>query len=105
IGQRDSAAVEEMLAEDFVGPDGLDRKGARRLAVASFMRYSDLSVTLGPLDLQTSAGHATVNFSAVLTGGSGQVLPDAARMYQVSTGWREEDGEWRMTSAKWTPGL
>jgi ketosteroid isomerase-like protein len=105
IEQRDSAAVSELLAEDFVGPDGLDRQGARRLAVATFMRYRDLGVTLGPLELKTTSGHATARFSAALTGGSGRMLPDAARLYEVETGWREEDGEWKMTSAQWSARL
>jgi hypothetical protein len=50
-------------------------------------------------------GHATVRFEAALTGGSGNVLPDAARLYGVETGWRLDDGEWRLTSASWKPRL
>lgn len=105
IEKRDSAAVADVLADDFVGPEGLDRQGARRLAVATFMRYRDLGVTLGPLEVKTTPGHATVRFSAALTGGSGRALPDAAQLYEVESGWREDDGEWRMTSARWTARL
>jgi len=49
--------------------------------------------------------HATVAFDAALTGGSGRLLPDAARLYSVETGWRLDDGEWRLTSATWEPRL
>jgi hypothetical protein len=55
--------------------------------------------------VQLQPGHATARFSAALSGGSGRLLPDAAQLYDVETGWREEDGEWRLTSARWTPKL
>jgi len=105
IEQRDAPALQEWLAADFVGPEGLDREGARRLAVGSFLRYRRLGVTVGPLEVAMRPDHATVRFTAALTGGSGQPLPEAARLYEVETGWREESGEWRMTSARWSAKL
>lgn len=103
--QRDASAVEDHLGDDFVGPGGMDRDGARRLAAITFLRHRDVGVTLGPLDVSVLQEHATVRFTAALTGGSGRALPDAARLYQVETGWRLEDGDWRLTSARWTPQL
>lgn len=105
IEQRDASQVEGYLADDFVGPDGMDRDGARRLAALTFLRHRDVGVTLGPLDVSVLQEHATVRFTAGLTGGSGRALPDAARLYRVETGWRLEDGDWRLTSARWTPQL
>lgn len=105
IEQRDAPALQEWLAEDFVGPEGLDREGARRLAVGSFLRYRQLGLTVGPLEVAMRPEHATVRFTAALTGGSGRPLPEAARVYEVETGWREQDGDWRMTSARWTAKL
>lgn len=103
IERRDAAAIEARLSEDFIGPDGLDRASARRLASASFLRYRDVGLTLAAVDLKLQGDHATVSFTAALSGGSGQPLPEAASVYQVETGWREEDGEWRITSARWQP--
>lgn len=103
--QRDASQVENYLADDFVGPGGMDRDGARRLAALTFLRHRDVGVTLGPLDVSVLQEHATVRFTAALTGGSGRALPDAARLYQVETGWRLEGGDWRLTSARWTPQL
>jgi len=103
--QRDASQVEDHLADDFVGPGGMDRDGARRLAALTFLRHRDVGVTLGPLDVSVLQEHATVRFTAGLTGGSGRALPDAARLYRVETGWRLEDGDWRLTSARWTPQL
>ncbi|HEY0660593.1 MAG TPA: nuclear transport factor 2 family protein [Lysobacter sp.] len=105
IEARDAGRVDDWLADDFVGPEGLDRAGARRLAQAMFLRHRDVGASLGPVEVVLQQRHATVRFNAALTGGSGSLIPDAARIYDVETGWRLDDGEWRMTSARWTPRL
>ncbi|MGH8081014.1 MAG: nuclear transport factor 2 family protein, partial [Lysobacter sp.] len=101
IEQHDAARIEERLSKDFVGPDGLDRAGARRIAAASFLRYRDVWMRIASVELKVQGDRATVNFIAAISGGSGQPLPEVAQMYRVQTGWREEDGEWRITSAQW----
>ena len=44
-------------------------------------------------------------FSVLATGGSGGFLPDSGQVYQVETGWRLVDGEWKLLNASWTPNL
>ncbi|SDY53050.1 protein of unknown function [Lysobacter sp. yr284] len=105
IQARDAKAVRAQLADDFVGPQGLDREGARRLAAASFLRYRDVWVRVAAPRYKVEGDRATVEFEAALGGGGGSALPEAAQLYQVRTGWRERDGEWRMISAEWTPRL
>jgi len=105
IQARDAKAVQARLADDFVGPDGLDRDGARRLAAASFLRYRDVWLRIAAVRYEVRGDRATVEFEAALGGGSGAALPDAAQLYEVRTGWRERDGEWRMISAQWKPRL
>ncbi|MBB1059310.1 DUF4440 domain-containing protein [Marilutibacter spongiae] len=102
IEARDAGAIEDWLAEDFIGPDAMDRDAARRMAALMFLRYRDIGVTLGPARTEMSGSHATVRFEALLTGGGGRLLPDSARAYQVESGWRLEDGEWRLTSVDWS---
>jgi hypothetical protein len=103
IEQRDAKALQSYLAQDFVGPDALDREGARRMARILFLRHGEVGVRTGPEEVALQPGHATVRFSAVLTGGAGGLLPDAAQVYDVESGWRDEDGAWRLTSVRWTP--
>jgi hypothetical protein len=106
IQARDAGDIREVLAEDFVGPGGVDREGAVRMAQAMFLRHREIGVTMaGPLQVRMQPGHASVRFEAALTGGSGSILPDAARLYSVETGWRLDDGNWRLTSADWKPRL
>jgi hypothetical protein len=103
IEQRDAKELQSHLAEDFVGPDGLDREGAHRMAQLLFLRHRDVGVRTGPEEVTLRAGHATVRFSAALTGGAGGLLPHSAQVYDVESGWREDDGTWRLTSVRWTP--
>lgn len=105
VEKRDAAALETWLATDFVGPEGLDRDGARRLAQLMFLRHRDIAAIMGPAQITIDDKHATVGFTAALTGGAGGVLPDAASVYDVKTAWRMEGGQWRLISAQWTPRL
>lgn len=102
IEQRDNGALREHLADDFSGPDGLDVDGAHRLARLMFLRNQEIGVVLGPLEISLLDDHATVRCTAALTGGSGGLLPDSGQLYDVTSGWRLEGGEWRMTSIEWT---
>ena len=101
IESRDAGGMAAFLAADFVGNDGLDRDGARRLAALYFMRNARIGITSGPLDIQLQDDHATVRTTVVLTGGSGGLLPETGRAHAVTSGWRRERGQWRMTSLSW----
>lgn len=108
IESRDVGVVKQVLADDFIGPDGLDRKGAVRMAQLDFLQHDSIGATVGPLRIQwfpsaSAPDHATVRFTAVLTGGSGTMLPEQAQVYQVQTGWRREGNAWQLTSATWNP--
>jgi hypothetical protein len=106
VEARDAGDVGALLADDLIGPRGLDRDGALQMARVSFLRHRQVGVAIvGPLQVRMQPEHASVDFDAALTGGSGGILPDAARLYRVETGWRLEGGQWRLTSATWEPRL
>jgi len=105
IEKKDASALADVLAEDFIGPGAMDRAGARRMAQLMFLRHGAVGANVGPVAIELQPGHATARFNVALTGRSGQLLPDAARLYDVTTGWREVDGEWRMTSVEWVGRL
>jgi hypothetical protein len=105
IEARDAEALDDRIAEDFIGPEGMDRRDAHRLAQLVFLRNQEIGATLGPLQVSMQDQHATVNFSAALTGGRGQLLPDSAQVYQVTTGWRLRGDEWELVSAEWKPRM
>ena len=105
VEARDAGELSDGIAKDFIGPEGMDRKGATRLAQVVFLRNRDIGVTMGPLDVAMREGGATVKFTAALTGGSGGMLPASGQVYDVSTDWRQNGDEWELVAAEWTPKL
>lgn len=101
---RDSDALVESFSGDFAGPEGMDRDQFRRYLAVLWLRNREVGVSLGPLEVELMGDRATVEFTAAATGGEG-FLPDRAQVYRVNTGWRLEDGEWRLISAHWEPKL
>ena len=100
----DTDALFEPIAEDFAGSEGMDRTEFRRYVTVMSLRQKSVGVQLGPLDVKMFGDRASVSFTAALTGGPGW-LPDRAQVYDVDTGWRLENGDWKLISAKWKPKL
>jgi hypothetical protein len=100
----DTDALFEPIAEDFAGSEGMDRQAFRRYVALTGMQNQKVGVQLGPLDVKLFDQRATVSFTAGLSGGANW-LPERAQVYQVDTGWRLDDGEWKLISAKWEPTL
>lgn len=106
IDARDAGAVHDVLADDFVGNDGLDRRGAHRLAVAMFLQHRNVGARMGPVTIKVrSDSEATARFSVLATGGNGGLLPESGQVFQVDTGWRLIDGDWKLLNASWTPRM
>lgn len=106
IEARNAGDVRDLLAPDFIGNEGLDRRGAHQLAAATFLRHRDIAATIGPVSVELRGEtDAIARFRVLATGGAGGLLPDSGQVYQVETGWRVIDGEWKLLNARWTPNL
>jgi hypothetical protein len=102
IDARDAGEVEDLMAEDFVGNDGMDRRATKQLAAGVFLRYRDVGAKLGPVEVELRGDDAAIaRFDVLATGGSGGVLPDSGQVYRVETGWRRVGGEWKLFNASW----
>ena len=106
IDARDAGDIDELLADDFIGNDGMDKRGARQLAAAVFLRHREVGAKVGPVAVELRGDReAIARFSVLATGGSGGLLPDSGQVYQVETGWRLIDGDWKLLNASWKPNL
>lgn len=106
VDARDAGDIDAILADDFIGNEGLDKQGARQLAVGMFLRYRDVSAKLGPATVELRGERdAIARFRVLATGGSGGLLPDSGQVYEVETGWRLVDGKWQLRNANWNEGL
>ncbi|MEL1264546.1 nuclear transport factor 2 family protein [Pseudoxanthomonas putridarboris] len=93
----------EGVSADFAGARGMDRAALHNLLRLRTLGNASIGASTGPLDVQVQGDTATVKFSALLTGGSGRLLPEQMQAYQITSGWRLEDGEWRVYYAQWDP--
>lgn len=91
------------VSADFTGKSGMDRAALHNLLRAQMLGNASIGVTRGPLEIQLQGDRATVKCTVLLTGGGGRFLPERAQTYAITSGWREEDGEWRIYYADWTP--
>ncbi len=95
----------DAVSNDFVGNQGMDHAALRNLLRAQMLGKSRIGVTSGPVQIELHGEKATVAFSAVLTGGRGRLMPDSTQSYSITSGWRLEQGQWRVYYADWEPHL
>ncbi|MFZ2235142.1 MAG: hypothetical protein WAV67_02075, partial [Dokdonella sp.] len=56
-------------------------------------------------ELRVESIRATITMTATLTGSSGGWLPERGSVYAVTTGWRKDDGDWKLVQASWNRSL
>ncbi|WP_184557476.1 nuclear transport factor 2 family protein [Xanthomonas arboricola] len=103
IEARDVGEAMQLVAADFVGEQGLDTAGLRRMLQLQLLGNRKIGLTLGPMDVRLQGTTATASFTALVTGGDGRWVPEQAQTYQVTTGWRLQDGDWQLYHAQWAP--
>jgi hypothetical protein len=99
----DARAFMGAVAEDFVGTGGIDRAALQQGVRAQVLAHRRIGITTGPVDVRLHGEQASTEFSVITTGGAGGLLPDSARTWQVSAGWRQEQGQWRLYHLDWKP--
>ena len=105
VETRSARGVNRHIAEHFRldrGGHEMDREEARRMMTAIFMRHRDISVRLTNVRVEPDPGsqrQARARFNALVTGGSGGILPDTAQLYRVDTDWERIDDDWMLVSA------
>lgn len=104
-GERDTGSFMEKVTGDFTGNDGMDRAALHNLLRMQMLANRNAGVTMGPVEVDLRGERATVHFTVLLTGGSGRLIPDSAQGYSITSGWRIEDGDWRVYYANWETKL
>jgi hypothetical protein len=90
------------VANDFSGQGGgFDRSGLNSLLRVQLLRHSRVTATIVSSEYQMFDDRATIELSVLLTGGPKTWLPDSGRVYKITTGWRDDGGDWELISARW----
>lgn len=102
VETRKTGAVMEFLADNFSGPDNMDKQQARHYMTVTFLRYHNFRMLkTSPLEIQFQNQDAIASFSISVANGPG-LIPDQMQLYRVTTGWRKLNGDWKLLQAKWT---
>ena len=92
------------ISEDFSGQNGaMNRDQLRAYVILQFKRYQRLQGQLLPIDVEDRGdGQAAAWFRALVSGGPGW-LPESGQVFEFETYWRQDGGDWLLTTANWTP--
>lgn len=101
---RDVSAFMEYVSADFGGESvAADRDALRRYLVGISLQNRSIGVTRTATEIRLYGDRATARVDLLLTGSSGWI-PERGRVLRAETGWRYEDGRWRLLSARWEEG-
>ncbi|TDJ33079.1 MAG: hypothetical protein E2O56_04240 [Gammaproteobacteria bacterium] len=91
----------EHVATDFSGPAEVSgRIDVERLLRYHQIRNRNIGVVVRSVKIQVRDDRATASFHALLTG-SQSWLPERGKDYVMVSGWRLDDGEWKLINARW----
>jgi hypothetical protein len=100
------SAVLEHISKTYSDPQGNDYNGIKGILAFYFFRHQKVSVYMPNIDIVVTGSTAKAVFQAILTGrgtgeASGGILPEALGAYNFEVLLYKEDGQWKVTSAKW----
>jgi hypothetical protein len=105
-GEKKIGAVLEHISKSYRDPQGNDYNGIKGLLAFYFFRHRKVSVYMPNIDIVVTGPVAKAIFQAILTGrGTGEmaggILPEALGAYNFDVLLAKEDGQWKVSSAKW----
>jgi hypothetical protein len=104
VEAREPRRFMEGVTEDFGGDHGLSREGLQGVLRAQLLRNARIGVSVLSTEITLHGERATVVHQVLLTGGEGGLIPDRYRRMRIESGWRFEEGDWRVYVARWEGG-
>lgn len=92
----------ERVADDFTGDGGRwDRQRVRQYILARTLQSGDRpEIGLDGIEVELFGDRARATVDARISD-AGEWLPQRGARYRFETGWRLDDGEWRIIRADW----
>lgn len=96
----------DQLSRSYRDPQGYDYDGIKGLLAFYFYRHQKVRVYIPSREVTVKGESANASFETVLTGAApgesaGTVVPGSLGAYRFSVDLRNEEGRWKITSAKW----
>ena len=106
IEDRKPSDFMDHVADDFAAPDAdMDRRKVHDLLRLQVLRNERIGVASVVREVRVDGMRATITITTTLTGSSGGWLPERGSVYTVTTGWRKDDGDWKLVQASWNRSL
>lgn len=106
VERREPNAFMEHVAEDFSAPAaGMERRQLHDLLRLQVLRNERIGVATAIRDIRIDGNRATVDVTATFTGSSGGWVPERGSIYTLTSGWRRDDGRWKLVQATWERSL
>lgn len=102
LQQRDAGVLADLVTDDFIGNDELDKAAFGRYLRAHLLAANSIGVELGAVTVEVRGDRASASFEAHITDSSGRWIADRATTLQVETGWRRSGRQWLCNHAKWS---
>ena len=106
LQDRNARQISRHISDDFdwrLGERDMNREDTRRMMTAIFMRHQNINVVLTNIQVNmdpASSRRASARFNALVTGGSGGILPSTAQLYRVESDWALTDGDWLLVGGR-----
>lgn len=97
-------AFMDRVHEAFAGQGGaLTRDEFNRFMIMQWNQNQRLEARLFPIRvIDDWEGQASASFRALITGGRG-LIPERGQVFEITTTWRLDGGEWLLYRAEWDP--
>lgn len=104
--EKDGRKILSLVSKTYRDSRGNDLDSIRGLLLGYFFRHQKVHVYIPDIDISVEDSSAKALFQAVLTGGErtgsvSDILPEALGVYNFDVSFRKEEGEWKVTSARW----
>ena len=102
VESRDAKALFDHVADDFTRDSGgLDRRQMRALLLGLLLRNRNIRIVTTVREVRIEGNRGRARLHLLATGGAG-LLPERGRLWDVSSAWRREGGDWKLYNAEWT---
>ena len=92
--------VKTILANDFLTVKSLNKIQFLLFVNHQFKRNKNISISVLDKDVKLNEKNADVTFKVLLLG-SNDWLPERGQIYNVSSRWKKENGDWVMSRLRW----
>lgn len=96
-----SGDILDYLAEDFLGNNQFRKANIKGMLFLHFQRNRNVHVFLHDVAIEVVADRATVKCQVILAGRDEKIMPERARILDITSQWQKRGADWQVISASW----